>query len=63
MNINQFEIWLANLNFQNITVSGKIRPILIVQTDLLNNSEHPFTVICPLTSIVQPKANILRVNI
>lgn len=63
MKINQFEIWLANLNPRNGTESGKIRPVLIVQTNLLNNIEHPSTVICPLTSIIQPKATILRVNI
>jgi mRNA interferase MazF len=63
MKINQFEIWLANLNPRNGRESGKIRPVLIVQTDLLNNIEHPSTVLCPITSIVQPKADILRVNI
>jgi len=63
MKINQFEIWLANLNPRNGTESGKIRPVLIVQTNLLNNIEHPSTVICPLTSIVHPNATILRVNI
>ncbi len=63
MKINQFEIWLANLNPRNGTESGKIRPVLIVQTNLLNNIEHPSTVICPLTSITQPKSTILRVNI
>lgn len=63
MKINQFEIWLANLNPRNGTESGKVRPVLIVQTNLLNHIEHPSTVICPLTSMVQHKATILRVNI
>ena len=41
MIINQYEIWLADLNPRNGTEAGKVRPILIVQSDLLNNAEHP----------------------
>ncbi|PIV61792.1 MAG: hypothetical protein COS14_03955 [Bacteroidetes bacterium CG02_land_8_20_14_3_00_31_25] len=35
MTIKQFEIWVANLDPRQGTETGKIRPILIVQTDLL----------------------------
>ncbi|GIZ07357.1 type II toxin-antitoxin system PemK/MazF family toxin [Flavobacterium sp. NG2] len=63
MKINQYEIWLADLNPRNGTESGKIRPVLIIQTNLLNEANHPSTIICPLTTIVQPKAEILRVHI
>ena len=63
MIINQYEIWLADLNPRNGTESGKVRPVLIVQTNLLNSAEHPSTIICPLTTIVQIKAEILRVHI
>ena len=44
MKIKQFEIWTADLNPQIGTEPGKIRPVLIVQTDLLN-SLHPSTII------------------
>jgi mRNA interferase MazF len=36
MTFEQYEIWLANLNPQIGTESGKIRPVLVVQTDMLN---------------------------
>jgi len=62
MKIKQFEIWIADLNPKMGTEAGKIRPVLIVQSDLLNG-EHPSTLICPITSIVQPDAEILRVHI
>ena len=62
MKIKQFEIWIADLNPKIGTETGKIRPVLIVQTDLLNN-QHPSTIICPITTNVQPEAEILRVHL
>lgn len=62
MNIKQFEIWIADLNPQIGTESGKIRPVLIIQTDLLN-LVHPSTVICPITTNVIKGSDILRVHI
>ena len=40
MKIKQFEIWIADLNPRMGTEAGKIRPVIVVQTDLLNK-EHP----------------------
>jgi len=62
MKINQFEIWIADLNPKFGTESGKIRPVVIVQTDLLNNI-HPSTLICPLTTNIKSKTNLLRVHL
>src|SRR6516164_7750924 len=62
MKIKRFEIWIADLNPRIGTETGKIRPVIIVQTDLLNN-EHPSTVICPITTNVKPDSEILRVNL
>ena len=31
--MNQFEIWLADLNPQIGTEAGKVRPVVIVQTN------------------------------
>ena len=63
MGIKQYEIWLADLSPQKGTEPGKIRPVLIVQTNLLNNIPHPFTIICPLTTQVVKGAEILRVHL
>ena len=63
MKVNQFEIWIADLNPQIGTETGKTRPVLIFQTDLLNSIPHPSTLICPLTTNVKPNAKILRVHL
>jgi len=60
--IKQYDIWIADLNPRLGTEAGKVRPVLIVQTDLLNE-QHPSTVICPITSNVQGGADILRVHL
>lgn len=59
--IKQFDVWIADLNPPNGTEPGKIRPVVVVQTDLLNGF-HPSTLICPVTTNIFTKAEILRVN-
>ncbi len=58
----QFEIWLADLNPQFGTEAGKKRPVVVIQNNLLNKI-HPSTIICPITTNIQPNANILRVHL
>jgi len=62
MEIRQFDIWLANLNPGKGTEPGKTRPVVVVQTDLLNDT-HLSTLICPLTTNIQPKLEYLRVHL
>ncbi|MBL7760526.1 MAG: type II toxin-antitoxin system PemK/MazF family toxin [Sediminibacterium sp.] len=62
MKISQFDIWLANLNPAKGTEPGKIRPVVVIQTNLLNG-EHPSTIVCPITTNVQPVLEILRVHL
>lgn len=61
--INQFEIWIADLNPTVDTEPGKIRPVLIVQSNLLNDLSHPSTLICPISTNIIKNTEILRVNI
>ena len=63
MLIKQFEIWVADLNPQIGTETGKTRPVLVVQTNLLNKLPHPSTIICPITTNIKPDADILRVHL
>jgi mRNA interferase MazF len=63
MEIRQFDIWLADLNPRMGTESGKTRPVLIVQSDLLNRNPHLSTLICPITTNVQKESDILRVHL
>ena len=62
MKINQYDIWLANLNPTKGTEPGKTRPVVIVQTDLLNES-HLSTLICPIISSVIKEVELLRVHL
>ncbi len=59
--VKRFEIWMANLNPQRGTEVGKVRPVLIVQTNLLNEL-IPSTIICPITT-KPTKSEITKVNI
>jgi mRNA interferase MazF len=62
MRVNQYEVWLADLNPRFGTEPGKKRPVVIVQTDLLNN-EHPSIIVCPLTTHVVKGIEILRIHL
>lgn len=62
MKYKQFDIVLADLNPRFGTEAGKTRPVLIVQSNLLN-SIHPSTIICPLTTNIKKGATLLRVDI
>lgn len=62
MNVLQYEIWLADLNPRFGSEPGKTRPVVIVQTNLLNGV-HPSTVICPVTTNVITQAGVLRVHL
>jgi len=62
MEIRKWNVYLADLNPRMGTEPGKTRPVVVVQTDLLNN-HHPSTVVCPLTTHTKPESNILRVHL
>jgi mRNA interferase MazF len=53
------EIWVAQLEPRKGSKAGKQRPVLICQTNLLNDVGHPTTLILPITSQHQTE-NLLR---
>jgi mRNA interferase MazF len=55
-------LYLADLNPTAGTEAGKIRPVLVIQTDFLNEAEHPSTWILPCTTRLSG-GNLLRVVI
>jgi len=57
------EIYLAKLNPKKGNEVGKIRPILIYQTNLLNDCQHPTTIILPLSTILIDNTYPLRYRI
>ncbi|MDD5675186.1 MAG: type II toxin-antitoxin system PemK/MazF family toxin [Chitinivibrionales bacterium] len=62
MKIIKYHIYLADLNPCFGTEPGKTRPVVVLQTDLLNN-EHPSTIICPITTNVVKDSVLLRVHV
>ncbi len=62
MRIQKFHVYLADLNPRMGTEPGKVRPVVVAQTDLLNET-HPSTVICPITTKVTRESHILRVHL
>jgi mRNA interferase MazF len=62
MKIRKFHVYLADLNPRFGTEPGKIRPVVVIQTDLLND-EHPSTIICPITTNVIKESSILRIHL
>jgi mRNA interferase MazF len=56
-------IYLANFNPSKGTEPGKIRPCLVMQSDLLNEAGHPSTTVIPLTSQLIQDAAPLRYRI
>jgi len=57
------EVYLANLNPGRGTEPGKTRPVLIVQDQSLMDTEHPSTLIIPLTTQLVDHAEPLRLRI
>lgn len=54
---------MVNLNPARSTEPGKIRPAVVIQTNLLNHLDHPSTLICPITTQLSAEENILRVRL
>ena len=62
MRISKFHVYTADLNPRFGTEPEKIRPVVVIQTNLLNQ-EHPSTIICPITTRVKRQAKILRIHL
>jgi mRNA interferase MazF len=55
-------LYAADLNPRHGTEPGKVRPVVVVQTDLLNGVGHPSTVVLPCTTQLTGES-ILRVHL
>jgi mRNA interferase MazF len=53
-------LYFADLSPRAGTEPGKVRPVLVVQTDLLNQAGHPSTWVLPCTTRLTGE-NLLRV--
>jgi mRNA interferase MazF len=57
------EIWVGNLNPSRGREIGKIRPVLIIQSDELGEDITPMLVVLPLSTQVYPAFKRWRVTI
>lgn len=60
MRVRRGVLYLADLNPRAGTEPGKVRPVLVIQTDLLNEAGHPSTWVLPCTTRLTGE-NLLRV--
>ena len=60
MKIRRGVLYLADLDPARGTETGKLRPVLVIQTDLLNEVAHPSTWVLPCTTRLSGE-NLLRV--
>jgi len=63
MKVRKFNVYLADLSPRFGTEPGKTRPVVVLQTNLLNDAQHPSTIVCPITTQVVRGAEILRVHL
>lgn len=62
MKIQRGYLYLANLNPRYGTEAGKLRPVVVIQSDFLNDINHSSTWVLPCTTnLTLP--NILRVRL
>jgi mRNA interferase MazF len=63
MGCRRGEVRLANYNPSRGTEAGKIRPCIVLQSDLLNDADHPSTTVIPLTTRLVDAAAPLRFRV
>ena len=59
---NKYEVWIADLDPRFGAEPGKKRPVVVVQSDLINGKINT-TMICPITTKLIAAANILRLRL
>jgi len=64
MTVSKGEIWIANLNpAKKPNEMGKVRPVIVFQTDALNHNGYPTTIIIPLSTQLIDNAEPIRMRI
>jgi mRNA interferase MazF len=59
----QYEIWIADLEPSTGSKPGKVRPIVILQSDILNKTGHSTTIACAISSQNKDGVSILRLAV
>jgi len=59
----QHEIWLIDLNPSTGSEPGKIRPAIVLQTDILNKLGHNTFIICAMSSQHREGVSLIRIAV
>lgn len=62
MRVRRGSLYLADLSRRRGSEPGKVRPVLVIQTDLLNEAGHPSTWVLPCTTRLSGES-LLRVSL
>lgn len=57
------EIWIADLNPRIKTEMDKLRPVLVIQDQVLLDAKHPSTIVIPLTTNLINNTEPLRIRL
>lgn len=57
------EIWVGNLNPSRGREIGKVRPVLVIQSDELTQAGTPMIVVLPLTTQIYPGFKRWRISL
>jgi mRNA interferase MazF len=60
MQIKRAHLYVVDFNTRVRTKPGKLRPALVVQSDLVNEAGYPSTIVIPTTSKLIEDSGILR---
>ena len=59
----QYEIWVADLRPSIGSEPGKIRPIVILQSDILNKAGHSTIITCAISSQNREGVSLIRLPV
>jgi mRNA interferase MazF len=59
----QYEIWIADLDPTIGSEPGKTRPVVIIQSDILNKAGHRSIVVCCISSQAVAGVSFIRIAI
>lgn len=60
MPIKRGHLYVIDFNPRIKTKPGKLRPALVLQSDLINEAEYPSTIVIPTTTLLVESPGILR---
>jgi len=63
MQIKRGRLYIIDFNPRIKTKPGKLRPALVLQSDLVNEAGYPFTIVIPTTTKLVENPGILRLRV